>query len=147
MEHLVKKSLDINPALRHGQDTGEVLAGLKQQAIARSDAQAPAAGGEGRRPRLSKEERRKQTISFFFEQKLEEFDDDSADILERERKLAEEKADLQAQYAEEIVDFLGMMAGGAETPEAREVLRTFRKFLTALGLTEAQVTERARNSR
>lgn len=135
MEHLVKKSLAVNPALRGGMKTSEVLESLRQQVIAKAD------GG--------KEEQRKSRphIGSFFEQKYKEFQGETADLLERERKLAEEKAGIQARYVEMIVGFLGMTAGGADTAEAREVLMTFREFLSDLGLTEAQIIERTRGNR
>ena len=36
MEHLVKKSLDINPNLRGGRDTQEILKGLRKEAVSKS---------------------------------------------------------------------------------------------------------------
>jgi len=143
MEHLVKKSLDINPGLRSGRSTGEVLEGLRREAAEGASLNSAPPAAEGR-PRLSKEERRKQTIRFFLEQKLEEFSEEAEGIRVRQEQLAREQRELQQQYAEDITDFLGMMAGGGDAPEAREVLRNFRKFLADLGLTEAEAIARAR---
>lgn len=141
MEHLVKKSLDVNPHLRSGRRTGEVLRELKEEAVARAQAEQPSAS----KRQANVSDRRKSTIAFFLEQKAGEFKDQLADITAREKLLQQEKDALKATVADDIADFLALMAGAADSPEAREVLREQRAFLTALGLTDGDVIERARH--
>lgn len=71
-EHLVKKTLDVNPGMRGDMDTGEVMEGLRAQALAQARGSARAEPKRSAGPKRSKADRRKQTITFFFEQKNEE---------------------------------------------------------------------------
>jgi hypothetical protein len=143
VEHLVKKSLDINPALRNSKKTAEVMTALREEARARAQGGSPGSTTAN----LSKTDRRKQTITFFFTQKQEDFDEAVSGILERERALAAEKAALQGQFIQELADFLQMATGGVDSPEAREVVHSFRKFVTDLGINEAELFVRARRAR
>jgi hypothetical protein len=150
VEHLVKKSLDINPSLRRGKDTREVLDALKKEAVARSrqgsaSGEAQTSGAEPSRVNLA--DRRKSTMVFFLEQKSQEFEGGAADIEAREKLLAREKQDLQKRFAEDIVDFLALMSGSTENPETREVLKDFRGFLTRLGITDQDLLRLAKNRR
>jgi hypothetical protein len=146
MEHLVKKSLDINPELRDGMRTGEVMDSLKQQALARSKTQPQGKGTPGRPAddKAALAERRKSTISFFCEQKAKEYEEGSKALAIKEVALRKEREGLQARVANELSDFLGMIAGGTDGVEAREVLRTFRAFLSELGVTDTDLLARAK---
>ena len=84
-------------------------------------------------------QRRRNTIEFFFEQKAEEFEATSLDMASRMRALQDEHRQNQANTLDEIVDFLSLLAGGGESPEAREVMRVYRKFLSELGVSDADV--------
>ena len=147
MEHLVKKSLDINPNLRDGKATNEVMDDLRAQVLARSrgGGAAPAAGGSASapaaKPKGDLSSRRKSTISFFFEQKAAEFEEEAKELLRQEEELRRQRAELNERYADELTDFLGLMSGG-ESPEAREVIREFRKFLADIDLNEAALLKR-----
>lgn len=141
MEHLVRKSIEINPMLQTERDLNESVKAIKAQAAgpAQSDVQP--------RATLSKSERRKQTIAFFFGQKEEEFNDDMAQLIEQKRQLEAQMAQVQATYCSEVVDFLAMMQGGADTPEAQSVLGEFGRFLKALGVSEGEVIARVRGAK
>ena len=70
MEHLVKKSLDVNPGLRAGRSTQEVLKSLRQEAIANAEAGQPDAAlsipEAAASPAVSADERRLKSIQFFW---------------------------------------------------------------------------------
>ncbi len=145
-EHLVKRALEINPSLRGGEkSTHEVMEDLRAQARARSKTggaeEAPAA------PPTKNEmvERRKASVSFFLEQKSNELDQALSDITARERLLADEKKALQKRVAQEIGDFLSLVASGQEAPpEIREVLSRFRALMQKLSVTEADILRASR---
>jgi hypothetical protein len=147
-EHLVKKSLDINPALRRGMATHEVLEELRKEAVARSQhgaTQPEAAPAQASRANLS--DRRKSTVAFFLEQKAQEFDAAAGEIAVRERLLLNEKQELQKRIAQDLVDFLSLMSGGVDAPECHEILKDFRGFLTKLGSSDADLLRQAKNRR
>ena len=137
MEHLVQKSLAINPSLRGAKSTGEVLEDLRKQAVTRSKSAPPTP--EPPTPKVDLAERRRSTITFFFEQKAQEFKEAARELVAREQQLQKEKQGLKAKVVEELADFLVLVSGGGETPEARQVMRDFRVFLQDLGVTEADV--------
>jgi hypothetical protein len=148
MEHLVKKSLDINPNLRGGKDTREVLEDLKREAVARAKqgGASEAAPTGAAAPRANLAERRKSTMVFFFEQKAQEFDSAVADIDARERLIQRERKDLQERFSGDLVDFIALMAGG-DSPELRDVLREFRAFLAKLGANDQEIIRQAKARR
>ncbi len=150
MEHLVKKSLDINPNLRDGRDTQEILKGLRSEAVSKSAAGKVAADSSGvpepsaaeKKAKLAA--RRRSTIEFFFEQKAEEFEAASREVNARRRALEAELKKLQATAVDEVVDFLSLLAGGADSPEARDVMKSYRKFLKELGVSDAEIVQAAK---
>ncbi len=141
MEQLVKKSLDVNPELRGGKSTHEVLAALREEAIARSKS-----GGTSQpeQPTTSLADRRRGTIAFFLEQKVKEFGESEADISAREKVLRAERAELQARVVDDIEVFLALLSDGNESPEVRMVLTQFKHFLQQLGTSETQLLAAAR---
>jgi hypothetical protein len=145
MEHLVKKSLQINPELRDGKGTHEVMDSLRQQAIAQSRSRAappPAAPSGPDKSALA--DRRKSTIAFFFEQKAKEVEEAQKDLAVREAALKKERQELQQRVSGELADFLGMMSGAVESPETREVLKDFKSFLSQLGVAPEELLQRAK---
>ncbi len=150
MEHLVKKSLDINPNLRGGRDTQEILKGLRKEAVSKSAVgKAAADSSDVAEPTAAEKKaklaaRRRSTIEFFFEQKAEEFGAASREVNARRRALEDELKKLQATTVDEMVDFLSLLAGGAESAEAREVMRSYRKFLKELGASDAEIVQAAK---
>ncbi len=143
MEELVKKSLDVNPALGGGRDAKQVIASFKEEA----SGAARTSPGAMPPPRASLAERRKATIKFFLEQKQEELEELSADITAREKLLAEERRQLQQRVYEEVVDFLALVSGGTESQEAREAVHECRSFIAELGVTEIDVIKGAQKRR
>ncbi|MBI5507583.1 MAG: hypothetical protein HY903_02405 [Deltaproteobacteria bacterium] len=141
VEQLVKKSLDINPDLRDGKNTHQVMQDLKRQAVARS--KEGGAGGGIAAPRGNLAERRRGTIAFFFEQKASDFETAVADVTARERLLQQEKQALRDQVVGDLADFFALMAGGIQSPEAKDVIRENRPFLSKLGITEADLVAAA----
>ena len=121
-----------------------MLANLRQQAIAQSK---QGGGAPSAAPKASVAERRKSTIAFFLEQKAGEFEEVEADISTREKALQQERRELQGRVTDEIADFLGLMSGGVETPEARDILHHQRAFLTQLGISEVDLLKRATTRR
>ena len=138
MEHLVKKSLDINPGLRRDRSTREFLKGIKKEAIEKSDRGA-SSPGEPTKKKASLAQRRRSTIEFFFEQKLEEYGEAAEEILKRIQALEAELKEARENSFDEIVDFLSLIAGAGDSPEAREVMRAYRKFLKELGVSEDDI--------
>ena len=104
MEHLVQKSLAINPSLRGAKSTGEVLEDLRKQAVTRSKSAPPTP--EPPTPKVDLAERRRSTITFFFEQKAQEFKEAARELVAREQQLQKEKQGLKAKVVEELADFL-----------------------------------------
>lgn len=153
MEHLVKKSLDINPNLRDGRDTQEILKGLRSEAVSKSTAGKASSGADASSevaaPSAAEKQaklaaRRRSTIEFFFEQKAEEFEAASQEVNVRRRALEQELKKLQADALDEVVDFLSLLAGGAESPEARDVMKAYRKFLKELGVSDTEIVQAAK---
>ena len=144
MEHLVKKSLDINPGLRDGRTTQEILEGLRQEAVARSGTADTPPAPSASEKKASLAQRRRSTIEFFFEQKTEEFNSGARDVRARMRGLEKDLAALQRSTRDEMVDFLALLAGGADSPEAREVMRSHRNFLKELGCSDADIIAAAK---
>ena len=156
MEELVRKSLKVNPALKDGRDTTQVLDDLRSQAVGKSERHS---GGRATRPSMkpgragkqtapaavdNRTERRVKTITFFLHQKMEDLEEQEADINAQERILANKRQEIKATAIDEIADFFGLMSGGAESPEAREGLRQYRTFLDQLGVSEVDIARRAR---
>ena len=143
MEHLVKKSLDINPGLRQQRSTREFLSGIKKEAVAKSNASASKAAPVEKK-KVSLSQRRKSTIEFFFEQKMEEYTESAEEVMGRIQLLEEELRTAQESTVSEIVDFLSMISGSANSPEAREVMREYRQFIKALGISEEEIIKACR---
>jgi hypothetical protein len=144
IEELVKKSLDVNPSLGGGRDVQAVMSSLKKEAIQAKSGAPPST------PTASLADRRKSTIAFFLEQKQAEFEELAADITVRENVLLKERQDLQRRIFEELLDFLALMSGGVDSPEARQVVHEHRGFVAQLGVTEVDVvlgTQKRRNDK
>lgn len=143
MEHLVKKSLDVNPGLRAGRSTQEVLQNLRQEAV-----NTPAAdAGASPRPKASMAEKRRKTIEFFLEQKAEEYRESADHVAIRIKALEHELTGIRATTADELIDFLSLISGGTDSPEAREVLRNYRDLLKELGVSDNYILQAASNRR
>ena len=138
MEHLVKKSLDINPGLRQDRSTREFLRGIKKEAVEKSGRGGKRSPDPAKK-KASLAQRRRNTIEFFFEQKLEEYGETAEEILKRIQALEAELKESRQSSFEEIVDFLSLIAGSGDSPEAREVMRAYRKFLKELGVSEDDI--------
>ena len=143
MEHLVKKSLDVNPGLRAGRSTQEVLQNLRKEAVNKPEAEASVAA----KPKASVSEKRRKTMEFFLEQKAEEYRDSADEIILRMKALEHELAGVRETTVDELIDFLSLISGGTDSPEAREVLRTYRDLLKELGVTEADILQAASSRR
>ena len=140
VEHLVKKSLDINPGLRQDRSTIEFLKGIKKEAVDKSGAGAAHHAPAGKaQTKADRAQRRRNTIEFFFEQKMEEYVEAAQDITHRIQALESELDQTRKASFEEIVDFLSLIAGSGDSAEAREVMRAYRKFLKELGVTDDEV--------
>ena len=140
MEHLVKKSLDINPGLRAGRSTHEVLQSLRQEAVANAEAGTPdlalSVPEAASTPAASADERRLKSILFFLEQKAGEFASESKGIADQIAGLQAQLDGLRAAAVSDLADFLSLVGGGSESPETRRALRDHRALLQALGITE-----------
>jgi hypothetical protein len=152
MEKLIKQSIKVNPTIKDGRSTQAVIDDFRQQAAALTKK-----GGVETMPKIMPStsaktesavaglsERRLTTIKFFFEQKVEEFDVEQKDILIRERELQKDKDTLRFKFIAALADFFSLMAGGAESPEARKIMRDFSGFLQALGVSESDIVRKTR---
>ena len=83
--------------------------------------------------------RGRNTIHFFFEQKEDGFETVSLDINRRMDALKEELKKAQQETLNEIIDFLALLAGGADSAEAREVIRGYGGFVCKLGSSESEI--------
>ena len=143
MEHLVKKSLDVNPGLRGGRSTQEVMQNLRKEAVNPSAAEAAAVA----KPKASVSEKRRKTMEFFLEQKAEEYRDSADSIMIRMKALEHELAGVRETTVDELIDFLSLISGGTDSPEAREVLRQYRDLLKELGVSDDEILRAASNRR
>ena len=143
MEHLVKKSLDVNPGLRAGRSTQEVLQNLRKEAVSPAGSQASASA----KPKASVSEKRRKTMEFFLEQKAEEYRESADHIALRMKALEHELTGVRETTVDELIDFLSLISGGTDSPEAREVLRTYRDLLKELGVSDSDILEAASNRR
>ena len=50
----------------------------------------------------------------------------------------------QQRILDEMIDFLSLMAGGAESPEAREIIKQYKAFLAQLGTSEVELVRHVR---
>ena len=101
MEHLVKKSLDVNPGLRAGRSTQEVLQNLRKEAVDPASAGAAAQA----RPKASVSEKRRKTMEFFLEQKAEEYRESADSIMIRMKALEHELTGVRETTVDELIDF------------------------------------------
>jgi len=140
MEHLVKKSLDVNPGLRAGRSTQEVLKSLRQEAMASAQAGEPDGAlsipEAASMPTASPDERRLKSIQFFLDQKGAEFAADSQGIADQIAGLQAQLDGLRAAAVSDLADFLSLVGGGSDSPETRRALRDHRELLSALGISE-----------
>ena len=143
MEHLVKKSLDVNPGLRAGRSTQEVLQNLRKEAVGKPVDQAATPA----KPKASVSEKRRKTMEFFLEQKADEYRESADEIILRMKALEHELAGIRETTVDELIDFLSLISGGTDSPEARDVLRTYRDLLKELGVTDSDILEAASNRR
>lgn len=143
MEHLVKKSLDVNPGLRAGRSTQEVLQNLRKEAVNPAGAQASTSA----KPKASVSEKRRKTMEFFLEQKAEEYRESADHIALRMKALEHELAGVRETTVDELIDFLSLISGGTDSPEAREVLRTYRDLLKELGVSDNDILQAASSRR
>lgn len=160
IDHLVKKSLEINPSLRQGRrSTGEVMADLKKQAIAsakeaaaeRGPAEAPPASpGAATAPPPPDDPqqvanrvaaKRKVTVTYYLEQKSADYQRRLVSIQQREAQLQAERAALQQETLNDVVDFFTVVTFGTQGTEARDALAAAGQYLQKLGLTEAQLLQ------
>ena len=143
MEHLVKKSLDVNPGLRAGRSTQEVLQNLRKEAVDPASAGAAAQA----RPKASVSEKRRKTMEFFLEQKAEEYRESADSIMIRMKALEHELTGVRETTVDELIDFLSLISGGTDSPEAREVLRQYRDLLKELGVSDDDILRAASSRR
>lgn len=152
MEQLLRKTLAVNPSIKDGKSTAAVMEELRKQAVLSSRSGQDAA--QGRRPgttqqpagptELTMQERRMSTISYFFDQKDSEYRERDAQIRLKEEAIKKERQQLRIQFLEAIADFFSLMHGGAETPEAKNVMRKHAKLLSTLTISEADLIRRTR---
>ena len=102
MEHLVKKSLDVNPGLRAGRSTQEVLQNLRKEAVNKPGTESTAAA----KPKASVSEKRRKTMEFFLEQKAEEYRESADEIILRMKSLEHELTSIRETTVDELIDFL-----------------------------------------
>ena len=129
-EHLVRRSLAVNPSMRDGRTTHQVMDNMRAEAVQKAgtprDGTTPAGLTGSATGSKSATARLRQTIEFFFEQKSLDYRDLADELDERLRALEIERAELRDSIAGELLDFLSLMAGGGDSPEARAVFKQYR---------------------
>lgn len=143
MEHLVKKSLNINPELPDAAQPEQIVKTLRGEAPEKSLSQGSAESPHQRKKALAK--RRRDTIAFFFEQKRLEFDESMTVLLQKIALIEGQQDTLKEQTIQALVDFLSLLPGAADSPEAREVMRQHQELLQLLGITDAHISQKIKD--
>lgn len=144
IDKLVKRSLEINPELRGSDSTTKFLRRLREQALAGAEGAPPPTPANSKPAAKTKtmEDRRAQTVSLFMAQKIEDHERDAAELREREEQLKRDKKELNERTREEIADFLMVAYSGATEPPSSKLLRSYRAFLSSLGVTDTDLLRR-----
>lgn len=145
-EKVVRKILQINPAMRDGRTTFQVKKDMEAGQSVRTGPEAvaapvtpPAAGGT--RSELD------DTIGFFMRGKGKELGEKLGDLGARRAALEEEERAVRAQFTADVAAFLAMLDPKIVAMHAVTALSKHKDLLGKVGLTPAAVLEQVRKSR
>ncbi len=157
-EKVVRKMLQINPALRDGRTTFQVKKDLEHgQAVHTDD--GPATGpvpaspqreaAAGTSPARSNGARGdlEETVSFFIKGRAEDFESALNDIAERRRALDAEEQQAAGELSDQLARFLAMLDETIVAMHGVSVLSRHGELLGRLGLDPAKVLEMTRQVR
>ncbi|MBN1962775.1 MAG: hypothetical protein JW841_17730 [Deltaproteobacteria bacterium] len=145
VDELVRKSLDVNPEMRRGRDTQEVLDELRGKAIAKAKAQpsnneTPIAFS-GKDPRL-------QTIEIFMRDKAQNYPKIISELEARIESIRKEIEQTRIGTISEITELVkAMLLSGAQTQGIHSTLNAFRDLLTSLKTNEFDIVNNAGNKK
>ncbi len=143
---LVKKSLAVNPGLKRGMRTQQFLEQMRQKAAAAAKGSAAAgkAAPAPQKPAGPREDRRVRTITTFFEQTNEIFEERATDLKARKTALEQEELALKKQTTEDIIDLMSVVAAGMPLPNLDALFTRFRPLLSKLGVTDRDILKALR---
>jgi hypothetical protein len=143
MEDLVRASLAVNPTMRGGLETADVVERLRQQATetpVSKSAPPPEGGG-------SAEERdaRRANVEFFLKSKRREVREKLSALDEQRRQLEIQVEASKRRAMVELVDFLTL--SGLDKTEASRVLGTHKELLSDLNTNAPDVLKKIEERR
>ncbi len=149
-EKVVRKMLQINPAMRDGRTTFQVKKDMEGGQAVRVDKEAPVSSSatptatpavSGTKSDLD------ETIGFFMKGKGAEVQEQLSDLGARRAALEAQEQDLRAQFTADVAKFLSMLDPKIVAMHGVTALSLHKDLLTQLGLTPAAVLEAVRKSR
>jgi hypothetical protein len=140
VDEMVRKSLAVNPGLRQGRATVEVLQGLRDEVLARAKTgPAPAPKPDPGRP-----DARLEAIEIFLRDKARTFPELSADVRHKIAALQAHLQTLREDTLKAISDLVGaMLQTGLDPKACQRSLAQFRDLLGQLDVTEQEILQRA----
>lgn len=142
MEDLVRASLAVNPAMRGGLDTVDVMERLRQQA-----AEQPGEPAEAQAPSASDEERaaRRANLELFLKSKQRDVREKLTALEEQRKQLEAEVQATRRRALAELVDFLTLLA--LDESEWSRLLAAHQELLTALKITTSELLKKIKQRR
>lgn len=142
VDELVRKTLDVNPEIRRGRDTQEVLDELRGKAVAKAKtgpAGSLVAAFGGKDPRL-------QTIDIFLREKGQVFPKLITEFEARITAIRQEMEQARLTTIAEILELVGvLMVSNAPADAVQTILRDHRALFAALKVTEVEILTSAAN--
>lgn len=132
-EDMLRKALAVNPALKQGKKTTDILQDIKAAQSARTVA-APAAA-DAQKPKA------KDIVEFFLQAKERYEADKKRLIAERHKIEAEEKA-LAPKLVERMIEVMLELDPNMTSPQTQEMLKMEAQFLAMVGFSARKVIER-----
>ncbi len=140
-EKVVRKALQVNPALRAGRTTGQVKRDLEAgQAVRTEPSAAPVASG-------SSKSELDDTLGFFIRGKSEALASRLGEIAERKKALDAEEAAAKKELRDQLASFVALLDEATVAMHGVGALSKHKDFLAKLDVTPASLLEAARKGR
>ncbi|OGQ90037.1 MAG: hypothetical protein A2289_13645 [Deltaproteobacteria bacterium RIFOXYA12_FULL_58_15] len=155
-EQVVRKMLQVNPALRKGRTTFQVKKAIERgDGLTREDSrtatsEAPRTFGQADArdvaPRSDAQEL-VETIDFFVRGKADKLKAGLDEIDARRRQLDAEEAQVRAKHCDQLISFFSLLDDGAVALNGKKALAKHSDFLAKVGLTSSTLLERINRTR
>lgn len=131
-EDMLRKAIALNPSIKGGKDTTDIVQQLTKAQAARTVA-APSAEPAKAKPR---------DIVEFFLQAKEKYDADKKRIVEEKKKLEAEERALAPKVVDRMVEVMLELDPNMTSPQTQEILKMQAPFLATIGFSARKVIER-----